>query len=240
MAGEIQSGMACSEFESLLSDALDQTLNGATLQRFQAHGGSCAVCGPLLREAEMGRGWLKALDEAEPPSDLVNNILAATSGVRSNRRVSAGWWEQLSAAIVAPITGVLRQPRFVMSFGMAFFAVSICLSLAGVRLSDLSTADLRPSAIKRNYYETSGRVVKYYENIRVVYEMESRAQEFKRVIAPAAPTHEQDKNQEHRNDTSGQPQQREDRYFSQDGSDHLLAELRVPIVEAGKRSRRAL
>ena len=79
-----------------------------------------------------------------------------------------------------------RQPRFAMSFGMAFFSLSISLSLAGVKVSDVRHVDLRPSAIKRTYYETTGRVVKYYENIRFVYEIESRVREFKRVTAPAA------------------------------------------------------
>ena len=78
-----------------------------------------------------------------------------------------------------------RQPRFAMSFGMAFFSLSISLSLAGVKVSDVRRVDLRPSAIKRTYYETTGRVVKYYENIRFVYEIESRVREFKRVTAPA-------------------------------------------------------
>ena len=55
-------------------------------------------------------------------------------------------------------------------------------------MSDVRHVDLRPSAIKRTYYETTGRVVKYYENIRFVYEIESRVREFKRVTAPAAPT----------------------------------------------------
>ena len=58
---------------------------------------------------------------------------------------------------------------------MAFFSLSISLSLAGVKVSDVRHVDLRPSAIKRTYYETSGRVVKYYENIRFVYEIESRS-----------------------------------------------------------------
>ena len=81
-----------------------------------------------------------------------------------------------------------RQPRFAMSFGMAFFSLSISLSLAGVKVSDVRHVDLRPSAIKRTYYETTGRVVKYYENIRFVYEIESRVREFKRVTAPPEPS----------------------------------------------------
>jgi len=116
-----------------------------------------------------------------------------------------------------------------MSFGMAFFSLSITMSMAGVKLGDLRHADLRPSAIKRNYYETSGRLVKYYENIRFVYEMESRMRDFKRATMPAEPApqeqeREEEKDKRHRNDnTSGQPEPRQDRNYSQEGSQVILA-----------------
>ena len=244
MAVENQPGMACAEFEALLSDALDQTLAGAKLQNFQAHGASCAVCGPMLKNAEAGQDWLKSLQDAEPPVTLVNDILVATTGLRANRLGAAipsraSWWEQFTALVFAPVMGVVRQPRFVMSFGMAFFSVSICLSLAGIRLSDLRTANLRPSAIKRNYYETSGRVVKYYENIRFVYEMESRVREFKRVTAPAEPEREE-KNKEHKNDTSGRPDQKEDRNYRQGETSPLLAETSEPAIATANTLRRSL
>ena len=65
-----------------------------------------------------------------------------------------------------------------------------------MRLSDLRHVDLRPSAIRRNYYETSGRVVKYYENIRFVYEIQARVRQFKEATAPAqsAPEPQNDNN----------------------------------------------
>jgi hypothetical protein len=136
--------------------------------------------------------------------------------------------------LVSPIIGVAKQPRFVMSFGMAFFSLSISMSLAGVKLSDLRHADLRPSAIKRDYYETSGRVVKYYENIRFVYEFESRVREFKRATMPAEPApQEEEKDKHHRNDnTSGRPEPRQDRDYSQEGSQVVLASLtdKPPVV----------
>jgi hypothetical protein len=245
MAVENQPGMACAEFEALLSDALDQTLAGAKLQNFQAHGASCAVCGPMLKNAEAGQDWLKSLQDAEPPVTLVNDILVATTGLRANRLGAAipsraSWWEQFTALVFAPVMGVVRQPRFVMSFGMAFFSVSICLSLAGIRLSDLRAANLRPSVIKRNYYETSGRVVKYYENIRFVYEMESRVREFKRMTAPSEPAHDEDKSKERRNDTSGRPDQKEDRNYRQGETSPLLAETSEPAIATANTLRRSL
>ena len=114
-----------------------------------------------------------------------------------------------------------------MSFGMAFFTLSVTLSLAGVKLSDLRHMDLRPSAIRRSYYETSGRVVKYYENIRFVYEIESRVRQFKEAAAPAEQPSEQQNNNDRKNktknDTSGQPEQKQERNYSREGNQPVFA-----------------
>ncbi len=112
-----------------------------------------------------------------------------------------------------------------MSFGMAFFSLSISLSLAGVKLSDLRHADLRPSAIRRSYYETTGKVVKYYENIRFVYEIESRVREFKRATTPAEPAPEKKDHNQRNDNTSGQPEQKQERNYSQGENQVILASL---------------
>ncbi len=239
MSGESKKGMQCAEFDALLSEALDGNLSGPKLESFQAHSRSCAVCGPLMAEAEAGKRFLKSLEEIEPPANLLENILVATSGIDSFRLASAArsggrvpaigdtWFDRLrewTGVVVGPVVGVARQPRFAMSFGMAFFSLSISLSVAGVKLSDVRHADLRPSAIKRTYYETSGKVVKYYENIRFVYEIESRVREFKRATTPAAPTpQEQDKDKSRKNNSSEHQEQNQQRNYSQGENQPMLA-----------------
>ena len=230
MAGESKNGMQCAEFEALLSEALDERLTGAKLESFQAHGRLCTVCGPLLAEADAGRRWLKSLAEVEPPAYLLRNILVATTGRESTRvqaeaNAGASWKDVVAGwvrPVFAPVLAVARQPRFAMSFGMAFFSLSVSLSLAGVKLKDMRHVDLRPSAIKRTYYETSGRVVKYYENIRFVYEIESRVQQFKRATTPSEPAPEE-KGKERKNNTSGQPEQKQERNYSQGETQPVLA-----------------
>ncbi len=230
MAGQQHNGMQCSEFDALLSQAIDGTLSGERLQAFEAHGRECKLCGPLLEDAEAGRSWLKSLEEVEPPAYLVNNILLATSGVALGKAtVRATWGERVGRwidAVVSPVFAVARQPRFAMSFGMAFFTLSVTLSIAGVRLSDIRHLDLRPSAIRRSYYETQGRVVKYYENIRFVYEIESRVRQLKQA-APAEerPATEESKPKDNnKKNSSGEPEKQE-RNYSQEGTQILFASL---------------
>jgi hypothetical protein len=234
--------MQCNEFDLLLSDALDGVLSGTGLDRFQTHARTCKVCGPLLAEAEAGRNWLKGLTEVEPPPSLVNNILASTTGVDTQRlRATArssppriSWWEHAQASLYEslfePIWATVRQPRFAMSFGMAFFALSVGLTVAGVKPADLRQVSLRPSAIRHTYYATQARVVHYYENVRIVYEVESRVREIKRNVAPAEPSPKESrpaKQKDDKNDTTQQPEQKQERNYSQ--TDHHLFLACAPV-----------
>jgi Putative zinc-finger len=251
MPDHTSDGMQCHEFDGLLSDMLDGTLAGLQLDRFQAHARSCSACGPLLAEVEAGRNLLKGLAEVNPPASLVTTILASTTGVDTQRlranvyapaRVS--WLDRAQAwalAAIQTIWGTVRQPRFAMSFGMAFFSLSVGLSVLGVKPADLKQISLRPAALRHTYYNTQARVVRYYENIRFVYEVESRVRELKRNVAPAEPRPNGDsgpaKQKKNKNDTTQQPEQKQDRYYSQT-EDHLIlasaplspSENELPVV----------
>jgi Putative zinc-finger len=233
MSDLTRNGMQCNEFDLVLADALDGVLTGVELDRFQAHARGCKACGPLFAEAEAGRNWLKGLTEVEPPVSLVTNILASTTGVDTQRlRVTVrapqprvSWLERVQASL-EPIWATVRQPRFAMSFGMAFFALSVGLTVAGVKPADLREISLRPTAIRHTYYSTQARVVRYYENIRLVYEVESRVRELKRNVAPAEPGLKQSrpaKQKDDKNDTTQQPEQKQERNYSQIDERLILA-----------------
>jgi hypothetical protein len=233
MPDHTSNGMQCNEFDLLLSDALDGVLSGSGLDRFQAHARTCKTCGPLLAEAEAGRNWLKGLTEVEPPASLVPSILASTTGVDSQRlrttvrvqqpRVS--WLEHVQASFLEPIWAVVRQPRFAMSFGMAFFALSVSLTMAGVKPADLAQISLRPTAIRRTYYNTQARVVRYYDNVRLVYEVQAAVRGIKRNLNPVEPG--TSKTNERKNDTTQQPEQKQERNYSQTENQLILASAHV-------------
>jgi hypothetical protein len=75
------------------------------------------------------------------------------------------------------------QPRLLMTAAMAFFSIALTLNLAGVRLSNLRAADLRPRLV-RSYMErqltmASVPIVRYYDHLRFVYEVEARMRELR-------------------------------------------------------------
>ncbi len=241
MYGEHPGGMDCTQFEALLSEALDGALSQPLLAGFRAHAAACADCGPLLAGAQAGMSWLKSLAEVEPPRNLVLNILIATSGAgaaASLRQASptSSWRDRLRqwTRPLAPAFSAVLQPRFALSLGMAFFSITVLLNAAGLHLSSLRAADLRPSAIQENltraYNETTARALKYYENIRLVYEIESRVREFRNATREEDQQEQRKKELEkprdrkYRDDnTSGNPDRKQDRYSRQN----------EPVVLAG-------
>jgi anti-sigma factor RsiW len=68
----------------------------------------------------------------------------------------------------------MLQPRLAMTAAMAFFSIALTMNLTGVRLSALRASDFKPSSIMRSAYEAKAKVVRYSDNLRVVYELESR------------------------------------------------------------------
>src|SRR6202166_3592704 len=115
MAANSSNGMQGAEFDALLSEALDQRLTGNQLESFQAHARGCPTCGPLLAEADAGLRWLHELVEGEPPVTLMDNILAATTGLSTARlhgtarvQAQASWFDRLQEwanQLVSPILG---------------------------------------------------------------------------------------------------------------------------------------
>jgi len=188
MADHIQPGMQCVEVEALLAEAMDGTLHGSILAAFEAHQQSCPACRTMFEEASAGMHWLKGLDEIETPRNLVHNILAQTIGQVPEPRTALtprgeGWLERIKGKL-SPAFAPVVTPRFAMSFGMAFFSITMLLSIAGFHVADLRQIDMSAKGITRTYYSTQARVVRYYENIRLVYEIESRVRDLRRVATP--------------------------------------------------------
>ncbi len=251
MNGETQHGMQCAEFDALLTDALDGTLSAAKLASFEQHKSACATCGAMFAEAEAGMKWLETLDEVEPPKNLVHNILAVTSGrtetVRTEVVTKQPVWDRVRAWVEPHVSPLLTR-RFAMSMAMAFFSITMVMNVAGVRVRDLRKLDLTPSGITKTYYESQARVVKYYENIRLVYEIESRVRDLKRATTSndnGGENQQQKQEQkeapkdEKQNNTNREPEQKQYQNYSRDTDNVVLVALDKGLSDPGRQREEA-
>ena len=188
----IPSSPACGQWETLLTDALDGLLKPEDEATFTAHMAVCAACTALFEESRRGREWLEFLSpEPEVPEGLLDRILAQTGPGQV-----AGYGLVPGSSNVMPIPqpwqrpgfmGQVRrfaEPRLLMTAAMAFFSIALTLNLTNVRLSSLRLSDLRPTAVRsfveRRVMMASTPIIRYYDHLRFVYEVESRMREMRR------------------------------------------------------------
>ena len=198
------SRLTCAQCEGMLLDAVDGLLLPDEQTHFDLHMAECTACTRLFADIRRGGAWMEMLKEAppEPPHGLVDRILAKTSGdpevaasVLAQAAHAASLFGHSQAKVLPfrvpahlqqPRTRMQRmvytvmQPRFAMTAAMAFFSIALTMNIAGVRLSSLHASDLKPSSVKKSFWAADGRVVRYYDNLRVVYELESRVHEMQR------------------------------------------------------------
>jgi hypothetical protein len=178
----------------LLADALDGNLGAEDEVVFTNHLGTCAACAALFEEAQRGQQWLEYLTvEPEVPEGLLERILSETApGHRAMPKlaVAGGAGNVVMMPQVWQRPGLMvrlrrfAEPRLMMTAAMAFFSIALTISVSGIKLSSVRMADLRPKAVK-SYLEkrimtASTPVVRYYDHLRFVYEMESRMRELRR------------------------------------------------------------
>jgi hypothetical protein len=99
-------------------------------------------------------------------------------------------WQRPSVVLLRK---TVFEPRLALVAAMAFFSISLTLNLVGVKLTSFRASDLEPQAMRRavtrQYAQANARVVHYYENLRIVYEVESRVHQL-RQAADSAPVQE--------------------------------------------------
>jgi hypothetical protein len=180
-------GLRCEEWEALLADALDGVLAPPEAAAFDAHSHSCPACGDLLAHARQGQQWLVYLhEEPEVPAGLLGKIIdktAAAGAMPVPTGVVAGR-AAAPAAAALPWRRSFYETRVLMTVAMAFFSIALTLDMVGVRFNNIRLADLRPSTIgstlSRQFYGARGQVVQFYQNLRFVYELESRMRQLRR------------------------------------------------------------
>jgi hypothetical protein len=174
--------MNCADAENLICDYA--TLASAERFELERHLGECAACAELARDGAAALAFLERAAEVEPPPELVTRILFDAPWSKGRRGGRTRW--------LGEMLGGFLQPKFAMGMAMTILSLSIMVRLV-TPMRQLRPADLRPAevwaGIEDRAVRTWARSVKFYENLKVVYQIQTMLKEWQQQDreTPAAP-----------------------------------------------------
>jgi anti-sigma-K factor RskA len=167
--------MNCTEFESRLAEYVDGTLDATQRAAIDEHASTCASCREFMADVSLALRALKAAPEVEPPPELITRIaFQAPRGRVRHPHERRGFLGRFAAKWLRPVL----QPRLVMGMAMTLLSFSMLERCTGVQVQHIQAADLNPvrvwNGLEDKALRVRDRIVKSYENLRVVYEIETR------------------------------------------------------------------
>lgn len=152
--------MTCNEFEILLADYLDGTLASEEKAAIEEHRNACASCAELAIDAAGAMAFIERAATVDPPPAMVNRILFEVTSGASRTVIKPSWIERL----LGRRAGFILQPRFAMGMAMAVISVAMVGRFWGAA----------ESGVARSW----DRAVKGYENLQLVYEVQTQLEEW--------------------------------------------------------------
>jgi Putative zinc-finger len=216
----------CKISEERLSEYLDGKLAPTDASAFAVHAAGCANCAQLIARVEGLVSRMHQLAEIEGPPQLIQNILDATIGPRTQKEGWKKWFSWVP---------ILWQPRFAMGIVTVAASLAIVIHTTGITPAKLKRAELNPASLyrsaNRQVHLTYARSVKFVNDLRVVYEIQSRLQPGPEPSPASAPRPEQQPQP-----ASPTPQQKSDknppRDRSQSRNSSMFATLMPTSVSA--------
>ena len=161
------------ELENLTSDYLEGLLEPGLKREFEAHLSACPSCLEMVGDVRRALQLCHAAPKLEPAPWLVRKIMLATVGERK-----PGWAERLVTFFRPAL-----QLRFAYGVAMAVFSLSIIVNAAGINLRRVTIRDLNPLTWRlkadRALHLYIARGEKFIDDLRVVYEVESRLRQLR-------------------------------------------------------------
>ena len=177
--------MNCADIEILICDYVDGTLAAAQKAEVERHFATCPACAELARDSASAVAFIESAADVEPPPELITRILFDSPWSKGKQKSKLREW---TSALLSPIL----QPKFAMGMAMTILSLSMLARFVPVR--QLRPADLRPSEVwngiaTRAEY-TWGRTVKFYENLKIVYQIQTTLKEWQQQTDEQKPADE--------------------------------------------------
>jgi anti-sigma factor RsiW len=170
--------MTCADLEILLADYVDGTLHADRKSAVEKHLGECAACAELARDAAGAVAFMERAANVEAPPELVTRVLFEITNGPSHALIKPSWTRRLFGKWLEPVL----QPRWAMSMAMTVLSFAMLQRLTGIQVRQLRPSDLDPVkvwvAVDDRAHRAWDRTMKYYESMRVVFEIRTRLKEW--------------------------------------------------------------
>lgn len=175
--------MKCIDLESLLCDYVDGTLSPAENATVELHLQGCPACRELVTDSQAAVGFMQKAAGVDPPPALVNRILFEASNGKSAPVRRSGPARSWISKLLEP----LLQPKFAMGMAMTILSFSMLARFAGIPIRQLKASDLEPARVwavlEDKAYRSWDRGKKYYESLRLVYEVQQTLRDWNEIDA---------------------------------------------------------
>ena len=159
--------MNCSEIDILICEYVDGTLPPEQRAEVERHLGECPGCAALARDSASAVAFMERAADVEPPPELITRILFDAPW----QKAKTGWFSRAFHSVLSP--------RFAMS--MALTILSFGFLWRPVR-QQWSASDLQPTKVLAGLedrgYRVWARTVKFYENLKFVYQIQTTLREW--------------------------------------------------------------
>ncbi len=163
--------MTCAELETLICDYVDGTLGPDARTTVEQHLAGCRSCAELARDAAAAVGFMERAAEVDPPPELITRLMFNAPWAHAKTPASGirNWFRK----VLHPVL----QPRFAMGMAMTILSFAM-LARFVAPARQLRPADLAPAQVwaglEDRVYRGWQRTVKFYESLKVVYQIQSK------------------------------------------------------------------
>jgi anti-sigma factor RsiW len=176
--------MNCADVEILLADYVDGTLAADQKSALESHLSTCSTCQELASDVTGAVAFIGRSADVTAPPELVTRILFEVTSGPSHVAVKPSWVRRIFGnTIGGKFMEPVLQPKYAMGMAMTLLSFAMLGRFAGIEVRHLTPADLDPvkiwTAAEDRATRTWQRGVKYYESLRLVYEIESRVKEWR-------------------------------------------------------------
>ncbi len=166
--------MNCAQIEILICEYAEGTLGPVENAEVERHLAACEACAELARDSASALAFIERAAVVEPPPELITRILFDAPWSKAKNRTKFRTWV---SALLSPI----RQPKFAMGMALTVISLSMLAQFV-VPVRQLRPDDLKPSAVwaamEDRAARTWGRTVKFYDNLKFVYQIQTTLREW--------------------------------------------------------------